>query len=130
MLSGGCLCKGYRFEIQGECTTMVDCHCSMCRKAHGSDYATFVGCSANEFQLICGQDLVGSFQSSENGARAFCTVCGSNLPMVGEQEVYIPAGLIDGDPGVRTSAHYFVGSKAPWVTIIDDAPQHEEYPAG
>lgn len=128
MLKGSCLCGGYQFEIHGECTTMVDCHCSMCRKAHGSDYANFVGCAGSDYQLVSGEALVTSYQSSEQGKRSFCKVCGSNLPMVGDADVYIPSGLLDGDPGVRTSMHYFVASKAPWVTIHDDAPQHDEYP--
>jgi hypothetical protein len=25
-------------------------------------------------------------------------------------------------------AHMFVGSKAPWYEILDDLPQHNEYP--
>lgn len=37
---------------------------------------------------------------------------------------------VDGDPGSRTSAHYFVASKAPWVEISDDATQYDEYPTG
>ena len=130
MIKGSCLCKGYQFEIQGECTTMVDCHCSMCRKAHGSDYANFVGCAGSDFHLLTGEDLVTSYQSSEQGTRSFCRICGSNLPMTGGDEVYVPAGLIEDDPGVRTSMHFFVGSRAPWVTIYDDAPQFDEYPTG
>ncbi len=130
MLTGGCLCGGYKFEINGECSTMMDCYCSMCRKAHGSDYANFVGCARDDFQLLSGEDLVTKYQSSEQGFRSFCKVCGSNLPMIGEEEVYMPSGLLDGDPGVRSSMHIFVASKAPWVTIHDDIPQHDEYPSG
>ena len=136
MLKGSCLCKGYQFEIHGECTAMVDCHCSMCRKAHGSDYANFVGCADRDYQLISGEALVANYPSSKYGVRSFCMVCGSNLPTVpdsnddGNSDVYIPAGLLDGDPGVRTSSHYFAASKAPWVTIHDNAAQHDEYPTG
>jgi hypothetical protein len=40
---------------------------------------------------------------------------------------FVPAGLLDNDPGHRGyAAHIFVGSKAPWVTLTDDAPKFEE----
>lgn len=44
-----------------------------------------------------------------------------------EKFYFIPAGLLDDDPGFRGyAAHIFVGSKAPWVCITDDAPQYVE----
>ena len=42
----------------------------------------------------------------------------------------LPAGLLDGDPGVRISSHIFVGSKASWCEINDDIPKHEEWAPG
>jgi hypothetical protein len=129
MIEGSCLCGGFKFQVSGDFGDMMDCHCSMCRKAHGAAFATFVGCKASHYAIVQGEELIGKYKSSEQGVRCFCKVCGSNLPMDVGEEIYIPAGILDDDPGVRTSAHYFVGSKAAWVDIIDDAPQHEEYPA-
>jgi hypothetical protein len=34
-------------------------------------------------------------------------------------------GTLDADPGVAVVAHIFVRSKAPWVRIADEIPQHE-----
>ncbi len=48
--------------------------------------------------------------------------------MIEGDEVSIPAGGIDGDPGVRPSVHIFTGSKAPWYSIADDLPQFERFP--
>jgi hypothetical protein len=36
---------------------------------------------------------------------------------------FVPAGLLDADPGVRITGHIFVGSKAPWDEIAGDGPQ-------
>ncbi|GAB5482661.1 MAG: hypothetical protein Pars92KO_24180 [Parasphingorhabdus sp.] len=39
----------------------------------------------------------------------------------------MPAGLLDNDPGQRGyAAHIFVGSKADWEEITDEAPQFSE----
>ena len=41
MLTGGCLCGDAAFEIDGPVDMMIHCHCSMCRKFHGSAFATY-----------------------------------------------------------------------------------------
>jgi hypothetical protein len=35
---------------------------------------------------------------------------------------------MEGDPEIYPDEHIFVGSKAPWVNINDDFPQHDEWP--
>jgi hypothetical protein len=42
--------------------------------------------------------------------------------------IAVPAGALDGDPGIRATYHIFVRSKAPWHEIADDLPQYVEYP--
>jgi hypothetical protein len=32
------------------------------------------------------------------------------------------------EPALKPTAYMFVGSKAPWHEILDDLPQHDEYP--
>jgi len=128
MTKGSCLCKGFQFEVSGPFINMMNCYCSMCRKAHGADYASFAGCQASDYKVLQGADLETSYQSSEKGVRRFCKVCGSPLPMAWGDQVYMPAGLLEEDPGVRASAHIFVGSKAAWVEIHGDAPQFDAYP--
>jgi hypothetical protein len=38
MLRGSCLCGGVRYEISGALSKALNCHCSMCRKAHGAAF--------------------------------------------------------------------------------------------
>jgi hypothetical protein len=63
---------------------------------------------------------------------AFCGRCGSFVPRVvaGRNAAVVPVGSLDGDPGIRPTAHIFVGSKAPWFEISDATPQFEAMPAG
>jgi hypothetical protein len=37
--------------------------------------------------------------------------------------VGIPAGTLDGDPGIRPQGHVFVEFKAPWFDITDSLPR-------
>ena len=36
MLTGRCLCEAIQYEIEGELGTVVNCHCSKCRRWHGA----------------------------------------------------------------------------------------------
>jgi hypothetical protein len=57
----------------------------------------------------------------------FCGICGSKVPRVDRERDFavVPAGALDGDPGLRPQMHIFVGSKAPWFEIQDALPRHE-----
>jgi hypothetical protein len=127
---GTCLCGALQYEIAGPLNMMVHCHCSMCRKHHGGSFATFVAAPLMGFRWISGKDNVVSYVSSEKGKRFFCKTCSSVAPTVMKEMdmVICPAGNLLGDLEVRPQAHWFVGSKAPWYTITDPLPQHEEYP--
>jgi len=109
---------------------MLHCHCSMCRKHHGSAFATFVTVPSSQFKWVSGEVNVANYQPSPEGARAFCRVCGSVAPTAAPELglVFLPAGNLDGELGIEPQGHMFVGSKAPWYTITDDLPQHDEYP--
>lgn len=129
-LQGSCLCGAVTYQISGPFNMMVHCHCSMCRKHHGAAFATFVGAPLMSFKWLSGEDQVACYASSENGRRGFCRHCGSVTPtLVKEMDLaLVPAGNLEGDPGVRPQSHVFVASKASWYTITDDLPQYEEYP--
>src|SRR5215211_1319355 len=40
----------------------------------------------------------------------------------------VPYGSLTDEPTLEPTAHMFVGSKASWYEILDDLPQHDEYP--
>src|SRR4051794_39460582 len=42
--------------------------------------------------------------------------------------VGVPYGTLIEEPSLKPTHHQFVGSKAPWYEILDDLPQHDEYP--
>ena len=61
---------------------------------------------------------------------ARCSRCDSllySLVRLG-QYVHVTIGTLDTSPSLTPTAHIYVGSKAPWFTIGDGLPQHEELP--
>jgi hypothetical protein len=41
--TGRCLCGSVQYTIAGAPTTVLDCHCSMCRRESGASSLVFVG---------------------------------------------------------------------------------------
>jgi hypothetical protein len=128
MITGRCLCGNVAWELDGTIDLINYCHCTMCRRMHGAPFGAFAHASAAGFRWVAGVSLIASYESSPNVFRCFCRACGSAVPVVEGDEVIIPAGSVDGDPGVRPSVHIFVGSKAPWYEITDQLPQHDGFP--
>jgi hypothetical protein len=131
MNPGSCLCGAVRFEA-GPFDSMVHCHCSMCRRHHGALFATFLTGGAGSFRWQAGEDRVAVYRSSEKGLRPFCRTCGSVAPTVLPELgiAFVPAGNLEGDPGIRPQRHMFAASRAPWYPITDDLPRSDAFPPG
>ena len=130
MTHGSCLCGAVGWDAAGPFQMMSHCHCGRCRKAHGSAFATYVGAPAPSFRLS-GRERVGRWESSPGFFRYFCTACGSTVPGdPWEGVVFLPAGCMESDPGIRPAAHIFVASKAPWYEIRDGLARFDAYPPG
>ena len=133
MPKGSCLCGTVQYDTGGAIEGIDHCHCSMCRRSHGSAFSTYGRVLRSALVVASGEDAIERFQSSDAVTRAFCRNCGSSLffrHAAAEEFEFIAIGTLDEDPGARPEAHIFVGSKAPWYEIEDDLPQHDEYPPG
>jgi len=132
MVRGSCLCGGIVWEVEGPLELMGHCHCSMCRKAHGSAFETGASVSAEKFRWVRGKELIRLYESHPGGHRGFCSRCGSGVPgeSVQRDRIFLSGGCLDDDPGTRPVAHIFVASKAPWHEISDELPQFDAYPPG
>ena len=130
MHHGRCLCGSVDWTASGDLQWMSHCHCSRCRKMHGAPFATYVMAAKDGIRMT-GQEHVTRYESSPGFVRTFCGKCGSVVPGDPWGEwVFMPAGSLTTDPGIRPEAHIFAGSKLPWYEITDALPQHEAYPPG
>jgi hypothetical protein len=129
MLTGGCLCGAIRFQIEGELGPITCCHCSQCRRATGTAFATNANVARDAHRFTSGADLIAEYESSPGKLRAFCSRCGSPMysRMVSEPDsLRVRLGTIDGDPGGRPVLHVWTADKAPWFSIEDGLPELPE----
>ena len=124
-LSGGCLCGGVQYEISGEPSGMAHCHCTRCQRAGGAAHGTVLIVKPEDYRVVQGQDLLRKYNEEGFTARVSCSQCGSSLY---HGEVFVEAGTLTVDPGMRPSMHIMVDHKASWHEITDSLPQHGEWP--
>lgn|SRR5690625_2533258 len=131
MVNGSCLCGKVSYEIRGLPQVMYYCHCSMCRKATGSAFATNMLVREADFIINSGLALIKAFQSSPGERRYFCSECGSPIYSKAQARqgvVSVRCGALDADPAIRPTEHIYTASKAPWFDICDQLPQHPGEP--
>lgn len=116
--TGGCLCGGITYELRGVLRPVVACHCLQCRKTSGHYVAATQVAASNA--SISGETLTW-YRSSETAERGFCSVCGSNLfwRRLGNDQISIWAGTIDGPTGLRMESQLHVESAGDYYDLPD-----------
>ena len=128
-LAGKCLCGSVRYAVKDEFLYALNCHCSNCRRATGAAFKPFAGIERAKLSIVEGESSLLVF-GGEKAHDVRCGKCGSLLYSVVREGafVHVTMGTLVDAPGIRPTAHIFVGSKAPWFTITDELPRHEEFP--
>ncbi len=128
---GECLCERVRFEVAAPTRWCLHCHCTLCRKAHGAPFVTWLGVAKSQLRVIEGEDAIRWRDSSDHGRRAFCSACGSQLFFESTKwpdQIDVVRALIDGPIDREPSAHIYVSTRVHWVSIDDGLDQYpQEY---
>jgi hypothetical protein len=129
LLNGQCLCGSVRYAVADEFKYAMNCHCSKCRRATGAAFKPFAGIERDKLSITAGADNVLRYGDG-SAHDIHCRRCGSLLYSVVREGAFahVTLGTLVDAPSIRPARHIFVGSKAPWFTITDNLPQHEEFP--
>ena len=129
MKHGACNCGAVSFEIMADLGGVIVCHCSICRRATGSNGIAVVIVNNNDFKWTGGEDDLTTWKKPDaDWHLSFCRRCGSPVPAPNdESRMFVPAGsLTDGDENLTVTDHIWVGSKAAWDEIGDSGRCHLE----
>ncbi|MCB1693031.1 MAG: GFA family protein [Pseudomonadales bacterium] len=130
VLTGQCLCGGVHWEVDGPLPDIWHCHCTYCRKSHGSAFATIAAVEPARVRFIKGEDLLGRYRTSPLIERSFCTVCGSTCPFPEGDQIAVPVGSIVPAPAAHVAGHLFAAGGSCCYEITDDLPQYDALPGG
>ena len=129
MITGTCLCGGVQYTYAGEIRELVVCHCDMCKRAQGTPFATNAPIERAAFRLLCGEDLLKAYFSSDKKKRVFCSNCGS--PLYSERTdlpeiIRLRVGTVTSGHIPQPSYQAFCDFSAGWLTLNLDCPQYKE----
>lgn len=127
--SGECNCGAIGFAIEAELSDVYVCHCSICRRATGSNGIAVLVVPNEVFAWTRGAAQVRTWKKPDADWQTwFCGDCGSPVPGQNDpQRMFIPAGsLTEGGEALAVQHHIWVDSKAHWDVIGDAGRQHPE----
>ncbi|MGF6665220.1 hypothetical protein QF000_006888 [Paraburkholderia atlantica] len=129
LLAGQCLCGAVHYSVKDEFVYALNCHCSNCRRATGSAFKPFAGIERGKLRITEGEHSVLIFGDQRGSHDVRCKICGSLMFSVvrNGEYVHVTLGTLTDSPTISPTAHIFVGSKAPWYSITDQLPQHDEF---
>ena len=120
-VTGGCLCGGVSYELNGQLRDVVNCHCGQCRKTHGH-YAAYS--SIAEKDMVFKSDSTLRWYESTPGVakRGFCSECGASLfwKPVNEPRIAVAAGSVNAPTGLRTIKHIYVDDASDYYDFTDN----------
>jgi hypothetical protein len=130
MLKGRCGCDTVEYEVSDEFVVAFICHCSNCRATTGSAFLPWGEIAREKFRVTKGAASLTLLGEERADHEVRCGACWSLVYWTarGGGYVRVPYGTLIDEPALKPMAHMFVGSKAPWYEILDDLPQHDEYP--
>lgn len=124
-LTGGCLCGGVKYRIQGPRRHIIDCHCENCRRTHGH-FAAYTAVDKTNLTLLLDKTLKWYHDRSPDTYRGFCDTCGASLfwdARQSDNRVSISAGSLDPGHGLETIGHVFMAESGEYYTVNDGLPQ-------
>jgi hypothetical protein len=130
VLRGRCACNVVAYEVSDEFIVAFNCHCSNCRAMTGSVFLPWGEIEREKLRVTNGTESLLIIGDAAADHAVHCGQCLSLVYWTARcgRYVRVPYGSLIDEPALKPTAHMFVGSKAPWHQILDDLPQHDEYP--
>jgi hypothetical protein len=132
VVTGGCLCRGVRYEISAAPISARACWCRLCQYL-GAGTATVSAAFLKSTIIVSGK--VSSYRSvADSGSimhRTFCPVCGT--PLFSEAEsrshlIFVRAGSLDDPELARPIATIWAAEAPTWACIDESIPQIDGQP--
>ena len=127
MATGSCLCGNVTYGFPTPVKGIIHCHCTTCRKAHGSAFSSVASVPAADFKLT-GAEHLGSFESSHGKHRYFCSNCGTQVyaQRDGKKHVIVRLGSLDTPLDANEFAHTWMSHSVDWFDLDGNLPRYAE----
>lgn len=120
--SGKCLCGAIGFSIRFPSKWVAHCHCTLCRRAHGAAFVTWVSVEQSQAAIDDPQKRLQWYASSREAERGFCSRCGSSLFFRSSKwagELHIARANFSDPLDREPQVHAFYDTHVDWFTVND-----------
>ena len=126
-IKGSCFCGAVEFEVKGEPTAMVYCHCKDCQAWSAGPINSASLWNPDLLEITKGQEYIETYNKTEDSYRKFCKKCGGHLMTEhpGMNLIDIFAVLLNGF-SFKPSIHINYESKM--VSVKDGLPKLKDIP--
>jgi hypothetical protein len=131
-ITGGCLCKSVRYQINAAPIITRSCWCRVCQYI-GAGSATVNVCFPSAAVTVSGEQRDYSMVADSGNVahRRFCPACGTHLFSASEARphlVFVRAGTLDDPELVRPAMTIWTASAPSWACFDERLPQVERQP--
>ncbi|MCC2618318.1 GFA family protein [Aestuariibacter halophilus] len=133
VVNGQCLCGQVKVCVSGPISSIIHCHCSLCRKSSGTAYATNGFVARKDVQFLHGDNDLGCYSLRPGKQRYFCKTCASPLYSENSADparIRLRLGILDDPIEARPMSHNFVSSRADWDDLDADLPRYDAHEPG
>jgi hypothetical protein len=123
VVTGSCLCRGVRFEVETPFEVITACHCATCKKISGGGGTVNGRARTGTIRILDGKELLRTIQPDEGSTKTFCSSCGSNIFGGGWPDwelTSVRLTTLDEPFEGHIDRHIFVRSLAPWEVLPED----------
>jgi len=132
-VTGSCLCKAVRYEIDGAPLTSRTCWCRICQQI-GSSNGTVNACFSRDALRISGPLSDYSYRADSGTIMhcRFCVACGVHVFITAESRpnlVFMRASTLDDPEMARPLSNIWVSQAPSWAVFDERLPKLEGQPA-
>lgn len=115
-----CLCGAVRFELTWPSKWVAHCHCTLCRRAHGAAFVTWIGMPQDQCRIVDDARHVQWYESTPGAERGFCSRCGSTLFFRSQRwpgELHVTLANLDGSADRAPMVHAYWDRRVAWTSV-------------
>jgi hypothetical protein len=132
-LTGGCQCKGVRYQITAEPLTVYVCHCTECQCQSASAFGLSMAVPRHAITVVDGTPARWR-RALESGRVIWCMFCGDcgvrlfHNPEVNPRVSIVKPGTLDDTKWLKPIGHIWTRSAQPWFDIPAGSLNYEGQP--
>jgi hypothetical protein len=128
VIHGGCACGAVRYQLVGQPSNSMICHCQTCRRVSAAPVVAWVTFDKSNFAIVKGAP--SEYSSSAPVRRTFCSACGTPLTYQHRDHaatIDITSCSLD-EPGAFPPTHHsWLSHDIAWVRFGDGLPAYQEW---